>query len=225
MELYSKLCASVDGRWVWRRMNVCVCVTETLCCSPETTTTLLIDYTLIQNKQSLKKKKLLCFYNRLEIISLCIVNSFNLIFFLLWAWLDMSSHLKSYLNFFFCETFVHISCPVFFGLLGFSFYFISSLYIRDANTFLWFIFAYIFLFLSVISTLLMMLFGVTKFQKLINCQIFQNFLLLLEFWVIIKFSYNGNYSFFIPIWILCFMLYFHLNISCIFNLSWYTVKE
>ena len=34
-----------------------ICVAESLCCSPETITTLLIGYTPIQNKKFLKKKK------------------------------------------------------------------------------------------------------------------------------------------------------------------------
>ena len=44
MELYSMLCASLDGRGVWGRMDtcICVCMAESLLCSPETTTTLLI---------------------------------------------------------------------------------------------------------------------------------------------------------------------------------------
>ena len=40
-------------------MDTCVCMAESLCCSPEMTMTLLISYTLIQNvfdvKQKLKK--------------------------------------------------------------------------------------------------------------------------------------------------------------------------
>ena len=36
---------------VWGRMDTCVCMAESLCCSPETTTTLLMGYTPIQNKK------------------------------------------------------------------------------------------------------------------------------------------------------------------------------
>ena len=50
------LCGSLDGTGIWRRMDTCICMTESLCCSPETTTTLLIGYTPIQNK-SLKFEK------------------------------------------------------------------------------------------------------------------------------------------------------------------------
>ena len=54
-ELCSVLCGSLDGRGVWGRMHTCMCMAESLCCSPETITTLLIGYTPIQNKRGLKK--------------------------------------------------------------------------------------------------------------------------------------------------------------------------
>ena len=50
MELCSMLCASLDGRGVWGRMDACICMPESLRYSPETTTTLLTGYTPIQNK-------------------------------------------------------------------------------------------------------------------------------------------------------------------------------
>ena len=50
-ELCSMLCGSLDGRGVWGRMDTCICMAESLHCSPETITTLLIGYTLIQNKK------------------------------------------------------------------------------------------------------------------------------------------------------------------------------
>ena len=59
MELYSMLYGNLDGRQVWRRMYACICMTESLHCSPETITTLLIGYTPIQNKM-LKKEKRFC---------------------------------------------------------------------------------------------------------------------------------------------------------------------
>ena len=46
MELYSMLCASLDGRWVWGRMDTCICMAESLHYLPETTTTLLISYSV-----------------------------------------------------------------------------------------------------------------------------------------------------------------------------------
>ena len=51
MELCSILCGSLDGRGVWGRTGTCIYVAESLCCLPETTTTLLISYTPIQNKK------------------------------------------------------------------------------------------------------------------------------------------------------------------------------
>ena len=54
MDICSNLCGSLDGRGVWRRMDICICVAESLCCLPETITTCLIGYTPISNKK-LKK--------------------------------------------------------------------------------------------------------------------------------------------------------------------------
>ena len=48
MELCSMLCAqccpSLDGTGVWGRMDTCICMAESLHCSPETITTLLFGY-------------------------------------------------------------------------------------------------------------------------------------------------------------------------------------
>ena len=38
-DLCSVLCGSLDGRGVWRRMDTCICMAESLCCSPETIST------------------------------------------------------------------------------------------------------------------------------------------------------------------------------------------
>ena len=46
-ELCSMLCGGLDGREVWRRMDTCICIAESLCCAPETIETLLIGYTPI----------------------------------------------------------------------------------------------------------------------------------------------------------------------------------
>ena len=35
-ELCSMLCGSLDGKEAWRRMDTCICMAESLCCSPET---------------------------------------------------------------------------------------------------------------------------------------------------------------------------------------------
>ena len=48
------LCGSLDGRGIWGEMNTCICMAESLCCSPETIATLLIHYAPTQNKN--KKK-------------------------------------------------------------------------------------------------------------------------------------------------------------------------
>ena len=57
MEFCSMLWGSLDRRKVWGRIYRCICMDESLCCSPETIATLLIDYTPVQNKK-LKKKML-----------------------------------------------------------------------------------------------------------------------------------------------------------------------
>ena len=46
-----QLCGNLDGRGVWGRMDTCICMAESLHCSPETTTILLISYNPIQNKK------------------------------------------------------------------------------------------------------------------------------------------------------------------------------
>ena len=49
MELCSMLCGSLDGRGVWGRMDTCACMAEFLCCWPETTTALLVNYAAVQS--------------------------------------------------------------------------------------------------------------------------------------------------------------------------------
>ena len=66
MELCSMLYGSLDGRQVWGRMDTCICMTESLHCSPETATTLLIFYTPIQNVFGVKKIK----FKKLTILQL-----------------------------------------------------------------------------------------------------------------------------------------------------------
>ena len=51
LELYSLLCASLGGKRTCGRVGTRICMAESLHCSPETTTTLLIGYTPIQNKK------------------------------------------------------------------------------------------------------------------------------------------------------------------------------
>ena len=58
MELCSILCVSLDEKEVWGRMDACICMAESLQCSPETTT-LLISYAPTQNAFGVKKTKIL----------------------------------------------------------------------------------------------------------------------------------------------------------------------
>ena len=57
MELCSMLCGSLDGRGVWGRMHTCICMAESLLCSPKTITTLLISYQF-SSVQSLSRIRL-----------------------------------------------------------------------------------------------------------------------------------------------------------------------
>ena len=50
-ELCLTLCGSLDGSGVWGRKDTCVWLAESLCCSPETVTILLIGSAPIQNKK------------------------------------------------------------------------------------------------------------------------------------------------------------------------------
>ena len=45
------------GSGVWGKMDTCVCMAESLCCSPEIITTLLIGYMPYKIKSFFKKKK------------------------------------------------------------------------------------------------------------------------------------------------------------------------
>ena len=59
MELCSMLSVSLDGRGAWGTMDTCICVAESLHCSPETITTLLIGYAAAAAK-SLQSCPTLC---------------------------------------------------------------------------------------------------------------------------------------------------------------------
>ena len=61
MELCSMLCGSLDGRGVWGRMDTYMCKAESLYCSPETITILLIGYMPIENKKHFKKNEIMPF--------------------------------------------------------------------------------------------------------------------------------------------------------------------
>ena len=56
MKLCSMLCGNLDGRGVWGRMNTCICMTESLCCSPEASST-MPQYKVKSKKKKKKKKK------------------------------------------------------------------------------------------------------------------------------------------------------------------------
>ena len=49
------LCGSLNGMGVCGRMDTCICMAESLCCPPETITSLLIDYNHILNKKFLRR--------------------------------------------------------------------------------------------------------------------------------------------------------------------------
>ena len=57
MEVWSMLCGNLDGRGVGGEMDTCICMTESLRYLPETVITLLISYSLIQNKKFKRIKK------------------------------------------------------------------------------------------------------------------------------------------------------------------------
>ena len=48
MELCSVLCGKLEGRAIWERIYKCMCMVQSLGCSPETITALLIGYIPIQ---------------------------------------------------------------------------------------------------------------------------------------------------------------------------------
>ena len=50
-------CGSSDESGVLGRTDACICRAESLCCSPETLTTLLTGYTSLQNVFGVKKIK------------------------------------------------------------------------------------------------------------------------------------------------------------------------
>ena len=49
-ELCSMSRGSLDGRGVWGKMDTCIRMAGSLCCPPETMTTLSIGYNPLQNK-------------------------------------------------------------------------------------------------------------------------------------------------------------------------------
>ena len=62
MEISSMLHGKLDGRGVWGRINACVCMAKSRCCSPETIMTLLINYTPNQNKKFKKMQAIVSIF-------------------------------------------------------------------------------------------------------------------------------------------------------------------
>ena len=54
-ELCSVFCSNLNGKRIWKRIDTCIYITESLCYTPETNATSLINYTSIQT--FLKKEK------------------------------------------------------------------------------------------------------------------------------------------------------------------------
>ena len=52
------LCGSLDGRAIWGRMDPCICMAESLRCSPKTITTLLKGCIPVQSEVKKKKNNL-----------------------------------------------------------------------------------------------------------------------------------------------------------------------
>ena len=50
--LFNKL----NRKRIWKGIHMCICITESLCCTPKTNKTLLINYNPIQNKNFLNKQ-------------------------------------------------------------------------------------------------------------------------------------------------------------------------
>ena len=47
MNEVSVLIKETPEKRIWKRIDTCICITELLCCTPETNTILLINYTPI----------------------------------------------------------------------------------------------------------------------------------------------------------------------------------
>ena len=55
MELCSMICGSLDERGVWERMDTCICMAESLPCSPEPIATLFANQVHPNTKLKVKK--------------------------------------------------------------------------------------------------------------------------------------------------------------------------
>ena len=57
MDLCSMLHGSLDGRGAWEEVGTCVCMAASLCCSPDTVTTLFVNQLYPNAKLKVKKRK------------------------------------------------------------------------------------------------------------------------------------------------------------------------
>ena len=55
-KLCSMFCGSLDGRADWGRIDTCICMDESLQCSPETVTTLIINLLQIKSLKERERK-------------------------------------------------------------------------------------------------------------------------------------------------------------------------
>ena len=90
-ELCSMLYGSLDGRGVWGGMDTRICMAESLCCSPETITTLLISCVVVQPPSHVQL--FVMPWTAAQQGSLSITNSWSLPKFMFIALVMPSSHL------------------------------------------------------------------------------------------------------------------------------------
>ena len=82
---------------IWQTIDTCI--TESLCCTPETNTTLLINYTAIRNKSFFRKVQLV-YHTFLTICIILIFPFFNCSIHspLLWSWHLIIDHFALFVN-------------------------------------------------------------------------------------------------------------------------------
>ena len=49
--MYSVFCNNLNGKRILKSLDICICLTEPICCTPETNMTLQINYTLIWRRK------------------------------------------------------------------------------------------------------------------------------------------------------------------------------
>ena len=90
------LSSSLDRRGVWGRMDTYICMAESLCCSPETITTLLISCVVVQLPS--RVQLFVTPWTAAQQASLSITNSWSLPKFMFIALVMPSSHLILWLS-------------------------------------------------------------------------------------------------------------------------------